>query len=93
MHSWITLGVHWLRTCCATPRAALHEVNYMKTLVPMLMDPSPHQGESERRADLLIFGIDGQPDTYVNMATTCLTAPTFLGGVQARYRKAAHMEF
>ena len=102
-----TLGSHWLSTCPASRaaftrrhtavnhsiRAALHEAGYTTTLEPLLMDPDPHQDHPGLRADLLVFGIDGQPDTYVDVAITCPTAPSFLEGTQARRGKAAHMKF
>ena len=57
------------------------------------MDRDPHQDHPGLRADLLVFGTDGQPDTHVDVAVTCPTAPTFLDDTQARRGKAAQRMF
>ena len=48
------------------------------------MDLNPRQDRPGFRADILVFGIDSQPDTYVDVAVTCPTVPTFLEEAQGR---------
>ncbi|MEO1573318.1 MAG: hypothetical protein AAFU51_18980, partial [Bacteroidota bacterium] len=74
-------------------RAALYEAGYTTTLDPLLMDLDPYQYHPGLRVDLLVSEIDGQPDTYVDVAITCPTAPTFFEGTQTRRGEAAHVKF
>lgn len=102
-----TLGARWLGKCpasCAAftrrhtavrhfTRAALHDAGYTTTHEPMLIDSNPHQRNPGFRADLLLFGIDGQPDSYVGCGHYVTYSPTFLEGTQVRCGESAHMRF
>lgn len=74
-------------------RAALHEADYSTTLKPSIMDPNPNLGDLGLIAGLLAFGIDGHRESYMDVAITCLTARTFLSGIQVRCGKETLMKF
>lgn len=63
------------------------------TLGPSLTEPNPHEGDSGLRANFLVFGIEGKPDSYVEVEINSHTAPTSSVGTQARRGKAAKLKF
>ena len=102
-----TLRTHWLSTCPTSRsaftrrhtslnhaiRAALHRAGYSTTLEPQLLDPTPETGNAGLRADLLVFGNEGLPDCFLDVALTCLTAPSFASRAQPRRGTAAARKF
>ena len=102
-----TLGSHWLSTCPSSRAAftrrhtavnhaictALLGTGYTSTLEPSLLDPNPQGGNPGLRADQLVYGLEGQPEAFVDVAITCPTAPTLLAGTQFRRGKAARTKF
>lgn len=64
------------------------------------MESNPYLGNPGLCSHLLVFGIEIQPDTIVDAATTFSaaptafsTAPTSLGDTQVHCGKAAHIKF
>ena len=98
-----TLGSHQLSTCPSSRaaftrrhtavnhaiRTALLGAGYTSTLEPSLLDPNPQDGNLGLRADQLVYGLEGQLETFVDVAITCPTAPTLFAGTQFRRGKAA----
>lgn len=76
MYVIVRLGVS--KSCCCYERQAY---------LPSLSDPNPQEDIPEFRADESVFGIEGQPDTSVDVFCTCPTAPTLLAGTRCRRGK------
>lgn len=74
-------------------RAALCEAVYSTVPQPSLMDPKPNQGNFGLCVDLLVGGIDGHLDTFVDVAITCPTAHIFLEGSQVFHGEAVYTIF
>lgn len=71
-------------------RPALHRASYSTILEPLLIEPNPSQSKPGLCADLLVCGIDGHSDIYVDVAITCPSAPTYIESFQVRRGKAVH---
>ena len=76
-----------------TVQAAFHRAGYSAMLEPQLFDPTPETGNVGLRADLLVFGTEGLPDCFVDVAVTCPTAPSYSARAQSLLGTAAARKF
>lgn len=72
---------------------ALPGGGYTSTLKLSLLDPISRQNNPGVRTDHLVHRLEGQPDTFLDVAIACPTAPTFLGSTQFRRGKAVQQKF
>lgn len=93
MAELVPLLTRHLRNVNHAIRTALLWAGYYPTLEPLCLDSSLWGFNPELRADQLVYGIEVQRDTFVDVAITCPTPPTFLAKTQFCCRNAARMKF